>query len=322
MIKIRELDIKKNKVEILKLDNWNIGESLSWVDCFNPTDDELKHLSQKTSIALEDLKTSFDPNKRPHVIPYDNYSLIIFRAPYKENGVYTTAPVGIFIFKNDVITIHSKPVEAIADFRELPDKQNLMIFKKGAPYFVYRFIDAAVGDFFKVMDEISDSVEAIENKVLHNVSKVVPKEIFEQKRVLIYTHKALVANRDVISSLEKQYLQEFTPEVLRILRNLYNDITQLIELATTYREILSNILDMYLSSVNNNLSKVVKTLTIISTFVLIPMFIASIYGMNFHTENVFNMPELSWKYGYPFALLLMLLSMTISYLWFKKKEWL
>lgn len=321
MIKIRELNSAKKEIALRSLEEWTVGKTLSWVNCINPTQRELKEISLKTGIALEDLEDSVHPNKRPHVIPYRNYSLIIFKTPYREGRAIKTASLGIFLFKKDVITICSRPIPALQHFDELPESQQILIFKNGAPYFVYRLLDHSLGDFFEMMDMVSDEIDLIEWQVLHHVQKVIPKEIFAQKRVLIYLHKALIANRDVISALEKHYLVEFTEDSFGVLRNLYNDTAQLIDLVTTYRDTLSNVLDMYLSSINNNLNNIMKTLTIISAFVLVPMFIASIYGMNFGGESAWNMPELYWKYGYEFALGLMALSVVVIYGFFKRKKW-
>jgi len=90
----------------------------------------------------------------------------------------------------------------------------------------------------------------------------------------------------------------------------------------TYRDILTGTLDIYLSSISNNLNQVMKTLTIVASFVLIPTLISGIYGMNFSNASPYNMPELFWKYGYFFALGLMLASMILTYVFFRKKGWL
>jgi len=103
---------------------------------------------------------------------------------------------------------------------------------------------------------------------------------------------------------------------------LYNDVTQLIDMEGTYRDILTGTLDIYLSSISNNLNQVMKTLTIVASFVLIPTLISGIYGMNFSKASPYNMPELYWQYGYFFALGLMLFSIIFTYIFFRKKGWL
>lgn len=322
MLTVWELSKNKKEVIAVSLDRWQVGQTLSWVDCHKPTEKEFKQLSEKTKIPLHDLKSSVDPNKRPHVVPFDHYSLIIFRGLYQEKGKYHTAPVGIFFFQNDIITIHDQPIIGLESLEKLPKESLLSMFKRGAPYFVEVFIESVIEDFFGLIEEIEDDVGKLEDEVVHRPGETFTRHIFFQKRKLIYTHKSLVANREVIASIEKQYLKEFKKEDLRELRTLYNDLAQLIDLVSTYRDMLTSILDMYLSSVSNNLNKVIKTLTVISAFVLVPTLIASIYGMNFQRIGHWNMPELYWQYGYPFALLLMVASIAVTYFWVKKKGWL
>ncbi len=316
MITVWELDASKKEVRPVSFEQYEIGKTLSWIDCVQPTDREFSQLAEKTGIPIEELKDSVDPFKRPHVIPGESWSLIIFRAPYHDADRMLTTPVGVFLFKRDIITIHTQPIQALDEFRSLPDAQRLLIFRRGAPYFVYRFMDAAIGDFFTMLDMVGDELDTIEEQVLTEPTKLVTKKIFILKRALIYSHKALTANRDVITAIEKEYLREFQKQDLRVFRDLYNDTAQLIDLVTTYRDVLTSVLDMYLSSVSNNLNKIVKTLTIISAFVLVPTLIAGIYGMNFHF-----MPELSWKLGYPFALGVMVVSVSLLYTYFRKQGW-
>lgn len=322
MLTIWELSSAKKEVSSVSLEKWHVGKTLSWVDCFQPTDKELHQISQKTKIPFADLKTSIDPNKRPHVISFNSHSLIIFRGLYQKKGKFHTAPVGIFLFKNDIITLHDQPILGLENLRKLPKKSLLEIFKRGAPYFVEMFMNSVINDFFSFIEEIEDDVGKLEDEVVHKPGEMFTKRIFIQKRKLIYTHKSLVANREVIAAIEKEYLREFKDEDLRMLRDLYNAIAQLIDLVSTYRDMLTSILDMYLSSVSNNLNQIIKTLTVISAFVLVPTLIASIYGMNFQKIGPWSMPELYWEHGYLFSLALMLVSVIITYFFVKKKGWL
>lgn len=321
MITIWELDSLRKEVRPVSVEKWEIGGTLSWVDCVQPTGKDFETLSKKTGIPADDFKNSIDPLKRPHVLLHDEYSTIIFRAPCEEHGSVVNTPLGVFFFKRDIITIHHKRIKALDSFRALPRGELLVIFRKGAPYFVYRFMDTAISDFFDITAQLEANIDALEQRVLSDTPSNITKQIFLQKRVIIYSHKALVANRDVISSIEKHYLREFRKDDLRLFRDLYNDVSQLIDLFSTYREMLTSILDMYLSSVSNNLNKIVKALTAISAFIFIPTLIAGIYGMNFQPVSSYNMPELQWKYGYFFALGLMIISVCTVFVWFRRRKW-
>jgi magnesium transporter len=135
-------------------------------------------------------------------------------------------------------------------------------------------------------------------------------------------HKALTANREVVVNIEKGYLSRIDKEEEAKYKFIYNDIVQLIDMNETYRDVLTGALEIYLTTISNNLNHTVKRLTAWGSLILIPTLIASIYGMNFHdTASPFNMPELQWKYGYFFALGLMALSTILLYFYFRKKDW-
>ncbi|MCW4026371.1 MAG: magnesium and cobalt transport protein CorA, partial [Candidatus Bathyarchaeota archaeon] len=139
---------------------------------------------------------------------------------------------------------------------------------------------------------------------------------FRIKKTLIYFHKALTANREVVTSIEKQYLKHISKKELKEFRILYNDIVQLIDTCDTQRDVTTGVIDIYLSSVSNLTNDVVKKLTVIASFVLVPTLISGIYGMNFRI-----MPEIPWAYGYPFALGLMVFSVVAMWVYFKKAKW-
>ena len=295
--------------------------SKCWADCINPTKKELKDISEKAKIPLNDLKNVLDEEERPKVSDLENYSLIIVRTPWIEHDEMLTTPVSIFISKNknNIITIALKEVNSIYKIRQLVASKKIDLHDKGISFFTYRIIDEVLDAYFLIFDTLEDKMDVIEDKVVEKPDKTTVKSIFIIKKTLIYFHKALTANREVISAIEKEYVANIDKKNIKRFRALYNDVTQLIDTEGTYRDILTGTLDVYLSSVSNNLGQVMKTLTVISAFVLIPTLISGIYGMNFNNASPYNMPELFWNYGYFFALGLMAISMIGTFIFFKNK---
>ena len=132
---------------------------------------------------------------------------------------------------------------------------------------------------------------------------------------MIFFHKALIGNREVLTGIEKEFLREIKGANLRRFRYLYNDVTQLIEMVGTHREVLTGTLDIYLTSVSNNMNEVMKRLTVITSFILIPTLISGIYGMNFK-----GMDEFNWPYGQFFAYGMMFISTLAVFFYFKKNK--
>jgi|TARA_B100001964_G_C14239134_1_gene604060 magnesium transporter len=298
--------------------------SKCWAECINPTKKELKHISEKAKIPLSELIKVLDEEERPKVSDLDNYSVIIVRAPWIEHNEILTTPVSIFISKNknNIITITLKEVSSVKKIKQLIAANKIDIYDKSISFFTYKLLDEVLDAYFSILDTLEEKIDYIEDKVIEKPDKLTVQQIFSVKKTLIFFHRALTANREVISSIEKEYVANIDKKNIKRFRALNNDVTQLIDMEGTYRDILTGTLDIYLSSVSNNLGQVMKTLTVISAFVLIPTLISGIYGMNFNKNSPLNMPELYWQYGYFFALGLMMISVIITYIYFRKRGWL
>jgi len=309
--------IKKGSLDDLKKSN-----VVMWADVHIPSKDELNKVREETEIDEIDFKRAVDEEERPRTADLNNYSLLTFRAPLFENGDISTTSVAIFVSKNknNVITVRHGDTKSISKIRQLVEAGKTVLFEKGVGYFVYRLLDEILKTYFIVIDNIEDGIEKIEKDVIESPDKKVVSQIFEIKKTLIYFNKSLIANREIIASIEKQYVTDITGKHTRLFRDLYNDIVQLIDTSTTLREVLTGTLDVYLSSASNNLNQVMKTLTVGASLILIPTLIASIYGMNF-SSSPYNLPELGWKYGYFFALGVMVVSVAAMYIFFKRKGW-
>jgi len=315
---IKVLKYVKDHIEEGTLDDLSSPANFVWADCFKPTLSELRLISEKSGILLDDLKDSLKNDERPKILDIAGpYSLILFASPAFEEEEISTTPVFIYVSKdhNSVITIRSKDTKSIGRIKEqVTSGKNLL--DKGAGFFVYRLLDEILTTYFHIVDSIEEKIEDIEKLVYENPEKKVVADIFSVKKTLIFFHKSLSANREVITSIEKEYLADIEKKHVKQFRNLYNDVIQLIDIVSTYRDILTGTLDLYLSSVSNNLNQIVKKMTSLTIIIMIPTFIATIYGMNFKI-----MPELNLPYGYFLTLGVIIVSGIASYLYFKKKEW-
>ena len=320
---LRVYKFQKGGVKAGSLDDLR-STTKCWTECINPTKNELKSISEKAKISLHELENVLDEEERPKVSDLENYSLIIIRAPWIENDDILTTPISIFISKNrnNVITIALKEISSIKKIKQLISAKKFDVYDKGISFFTYKILDEVLNTYFSILDHLEEKIDYIEDKVVEKPDKLTVEHIFSVKKALIFFHRSLTANREVISAIEKEYVVNIDKKNIKRFRSLYNDVTQLIEMVGTYRDILTGTLDIYLSSVSNNLNQVMKTLTIVASFVLIPTLISGIYGMNFVNNSPYNMPELFWKYGYFFALGLMLISIILTYVFFRRKGWL
>lgn len=312
------LSYKKDKVKEGSLNDIRHPKTFSWVDVFKPAKQELKQISDASGISIDDLKITLDKEERPKIIELEkHFSLIVFGAPSFEKDEITTTPVFIYASKyhNFVITFRNKDTKSISRLKEsIEAKKNF--FDKGSSYFIYRLLDEILNTYFTVLDNIENGIDEVEGAILDNKYAGIVEKIFKIKKTLIYFAKSLAANREVVAAIEKEYLLEIDKKRARDFRALYNEIVQLFDMSSTYREVLTGTLEVYVSGISNNLNQIMKTLTVGATFILIPTLIASIYGMNFKV-----LPELNWKYGYFFSLGLMALSIILMWVYFKRKKW-
>ncbi|MBT5023634.1 magnesium/cobalt transporter CorA [Candidatus Woesearchaeota archaeon] len=315
---LRIFRLKKGSVESTKEFSLNAFKSkeFTWFDYVNPTDHDLKLVSELAKIPLIDLKEHHGANERPKVYDDKDFSLIVFASPIAKDHEIETGSISIFITKNKhVITLRRHELEPLSRVQnKLISKPSLL---ESHSVFVHFLLDEILSEFFHFLDVFDTDVDKVENEIFKKSESSHVSRVFKIKKSLIYFHKSLMANREVITAIEKEYLAAFSKQESRKFRDLYNDIIQLIDSGETLRDILTGIIDIYLSSVSNNLNAVMKRLTVIASYVLVPTLISGIYGMNFKF-----MPEIMWEHGYIFALGLMLFSIIAVRWYFKKEGWL
>jgi magnesium transporter len=314
---IRVFYISSGKLASSSLEDLKNNTNLAWIDCIDPSENELCQLSGKTGIPVDDFNQVIGDKERPGLNDFDNYAVITFHSPYQGKS-YTTVPFSLFICKKTLIVLRKKPIEAIDRLELLSPEKKLDFLQKDITYLVYMILSEVIDHFYRISDEFAEQADNIEEEIMKNNNQKVVREIFALKRSLIYYHKSLTGNREVIIGIQKQYLKQLNGVHLKKFSYIYNDVIQLIDMLLNYRDLLTSSLEIYVTTISNNLNEVVKRLTIIASFLLGPSLIASIYGMNFTF-----MPEIHVlrEYGYPFAIALMALSVIVIYVYFKRKRW-
>jgi magnesium transporter len=187
----------------------------------------------------------------------------------------------------------------------------------------YRLIDASIDAYFPALEAIGDHLDRLDDPDAIGHTRESFAELHVVRRELLLLRRAIWPLRDALSSLRSD-TNPFVGDESRVyLRDCYDHAVQLIDLLESYRDIAGDVRDFYLSSISNRMNEIMKTLTVIATIFLPLSFIAGVYGMNFNTAaSKWNMPELNWKYGYPFALGLMLVVAIVMLLSFKRRGWL
>lgn len=301
--------VVKGKLEALR------SKKAVWVDCYNPTKQELESISGMTKVPVQEFQDHLVDYERPTTIEDEKYSLVVFGAPVINKGVGEGTSIAIFICNNqNIITIRTEEIEGLTRFREgLLEKspKNINSSSSMVQFMLARIIDS----YFDHLELFQESADKIESTVFENPQKKAIHETFKIRKAMLLFHKTLVANREVLSSIEKKYLSRISKKDVDEFRDMREDVLQLIDTADALRSVLTGILDIYTSAISNQMNQVIKKLTVVASYVLIPTLIASIYGMNFK-----YMPEIPWKWGYPFSLALMIVSILTVYFYFRKSK--
>jgi magnesium transporter len=294
-----------------------------WVDVIGlGSEDKLRGLAEVFHIhplALEDV---VHVHQRAKVEAFDPHLFCVMRIPDPSN-VQLTEQFSVFLGKKYVLTFQERPGDSFDLIRaSLRHAESTTRLTMGADYLAYRLIDAAVDAYFPVVEHIGDHLDNLDDaKAFESESAFV--ELHTVKTELLVLRRAVWPLRDALSELRSETTPYICDATRVYLRDCYDHVVQLLDLLESYRDISGDVRDFYLVSISNRMNEIMKTLTVIATIFLPISFIASVYGMNFHTdESPWNMPELKWRYGYLFSLALMASVAIGMLLNFKWRGWL
>ncbi|MBU0979718.1 MAG: magnesium/cobalt transporter CorA [Nanoarchaeota archaeon] len=294
------------------------SKSFTWVECIAPSKTEISVLSKILKVSEERMGHYLFPDLRPHVLPGKDLSIITLSVLVGNKSAVRQAPITMFVVNsNNIITLRSKEGPVIEVLEKIMKDNPKTI--QSASSFLFELVDEINDNTYAILDKLEDQLDYLEDASFHHPSREIMRKNIDLKKNLLRIHKTLTADREVLLSIERGMVPQL--KNTQRFRFLYNDLVQLIEMSDTYREVLTGVIEIYLSSISNSLNNIVKKLTVVGSLVLFPTLIASIYGMNFQKTSLVNMPELYWAYGYPFSLSLMVLSVIGLYIFFKRKKW-
>ncbi len=277
-------------------------------------------------LALEDV---LNTGQRPKVELYDDYLFIVVQMIYLDNeGQMCGEQVSMFLGKNFLITLQEDAeYDVFEPVRVRLRAANGFIRKSGPDYLAYALVDSIVDHFYPVLDNIGTAIEEVEDQQVENPMRATVHELHEHKRTLTQMRRCVWPTRDVINGLLHDESGLVKKATRVFLRDAYDHIVQVMDLVESYRDVLSGLMEIYLSSVSMRTNEIMRVLTVISS-VFIPLtFIAGLYGMNFAPEYngkklPWNMPELHQPLGYLSCLAVMLLIAICQIIYFRKRRWL
>lgn len=314
-----EEKVFNNLSDVFELKN---ADGLTWISIVNFNDaEEFKKFGEHFNLhplAMEDV---FNRGQTPKLEIYDEHNFLCFHRVTKDASL-SDSEIDIFFRDNLIITVVENGGDPFEQVRKRIQSLSGRHRKYGSDYLLYTILDLLVDELFPVLNSVGDEIEEIEEELLRNPTKETIHKIHDIKRKLLVLRRIVWPEREVLSQLSRNEFGFIKSSTKIYLRDIYDHTVQLIDIIETYRELTSNMIDVYLSSQSNRMNEVMKVLTIIATIFMPLSFIVGLYGMNFDPSvSPWNMPELKWYFGYPFVLTIVLFVSGGMLIYFKRKKW-
>lgn len=264
-------------------------------------------------LTLEDIVNT---DQRSKFEDYDTYVVSIMKMIYYDTEI-RSEQLSVILLGGMVISfqeIHGG--DAFDLIRNRLRQGKGRIRKMGADYLAYALLDAVVDCYFSILEKIGDRIELLEEELMDEPTKQTLKQLHHMKREMIFLRKAVWPMRELINNIERSETELIKPSTDIYLRDLHDHSVRVIDTVETFRDLLSGMMDIYLSSVSNRMNEVMKVLTIITTLFVPVTFIVGLYGMNFEF-----MPELHSPWGYPITLIVIFLTIISLLIYFRRKKW-
>ncbi len=266
-------------------------------------------------LVLEDI---LNTDQRPKLEDFGDYIYIVLRMLSCNGGNdgIDSEQVSIILGPNYVITFQERELDVFNSIRDRIRNGKGRLSKSGADYLAYALLDTIVDNYFVVLEKLGERIEALEEQLIARPTHTVLQSIHDLKRDMIFLRKSIWPLREVISAHGRVETALVSESTRVYMHDVYDHTIHVIDTLETFRDTLSGMLDIYLSSVSNRMNEVMKVLTIIATIFIPLTFIVGVYGMNFK-----YMPELEWHWGYSAVMLFMLVIALCMVAFFRKKKW-
>lgn len=296
------------------------SEKVAWLNIYGLHDIEMikaiGHHYEIHNLILEDL---LNTDQRPKIEILGHKIFIVLKMlifDEKEQKI-ETEQISLVLGNSYVLTFQEKEGDIFDPLRSRLRNAAGRLRNEKSDYLAYAILDIVVDNYFIILEKLGEIIENYEEILMSNSEEQILNKIYTLKREILFLRKSVWPLREVISKLERSETEIIGEKTTPYMRDLYDHTIQVIDTVETYRDMITGLLDLYLTTVSNKMNEVMKVLTIIATIFIPLTFIAGVYGMNFE-----NMPELGWKYAYHIVMATMLVVAIAMLYYFRRKKWL
>lgn len=294
----------KDTIKWIKINGFSDIESLKAIgQCFN-----------LHPLALEDI---LNTNQRPKIEDYKDYLYVVLKLIEENTDKRITTKQISLILEKDVLISFQDDEDKIFDIiiKRLESSES-PIRLKGTDYLLYSLIDTIIDSYYFDLERLEDRIEVIEEDLIERPEPNVLNKIHQVKLDIIILRKSIWPVREILSNFGSYNYDLINRSTDYYIRDVYDHSIQAFDMLESFRDRISDMLDIYLSTTSNRLNEIVRVLTVISTIFVPLTFIVGLYGMNFRF-----MPEMEYQYSYPLILLVMLLIAVSMLIYFRRKKW-
>jgi magnesium transporter len=325
-VKIKVMDYGPDYLEEKELSSvdeclsYQRTDTVSWINITGIHDMEtIRALGEEFKLHPLLLEDVVNTEQRPKIDDFEDYLFIVMKMIYSARYEHSVAheQISLILMPKMVLTLQEFEEDFFEPLRERIRRGKGRIRSGGTDYLTYALIDITVDNYFHLLEETGEQIEILQEKILSEPTPLILAEVQDLKREMIYLRKSVWPLREIVNSLIREEFRLVRKDVNLYFRDVYDHTIQIIDNIETYRDMLSSMMDIYLSSVSNKMNEIMKVLTTIAT-IFIPMtFLAGLYGMNFK-----YMPELEIKWAYPAFWVVIIIIFIMMVVWFKRKKWL
>ncbi|MDP8315536.1 MAG: magnesium/cobalt transporter CorA [Candidatus Celaenobacter antarcticus] len=311
--------IEKNEISVKECKTFADSQGVTWINVDGLHDPEvIEKIGADFNIHPLLLEDVMNTEQRPKVEDFGKYMYFTLKMVYLDGRKrICVEQISIILGDTYVISFQEQTGDVFETIRQrLRDKKGRIRSQK-ADYLAYSLIDSIIDNYFVILESIGEVIEELEEEVVEQPTRKTLQNIHMLKRNMLYLRRSVWPLREVISYLQRSESDLIEDNTGFYLRDVYDHTIQVIDTLESFRDMVSGMLDIYLSSISNKMNEVMKVLTIIATIFIPLTFIAGVYGMNFKF-----MPELQWKWGYFVTLGVMLVVVIGMIIFIKRKKWL
>ena len=297
--------VEREISDISEVDSLRRDHDVVWVNVDGLKNSQtVKRLGEMFGFHVLALEDVVNTHQRVKVEAFENYLFIVARMISGDEDT-DSEQISLFLTRDAVVTFQERPGDCLEPVRDRIRKSRGRIRKHQSDYLAYSILDAVVDAYFPAAERYAEKLDEIEDDIANGRHGDVMSRIHNVRNDLLLIRRTIRPYREALNQLVRDESTLITEPTRIFLRDCRDHVVQLGDLLDTYRTMCADLRDYHLSAVSNRMNEIMKVLTIIAT-IFIPLgFIAGIYGMNFDSSSRWNMPELSWKYGYPIVLTMM-----------------